>query len=359
MTDDDQLRELARSLTYDRPDPERREAVRSELLLRAKADVPPARNRWAFVVGGFAAGLAAAAAVVLFVGHRDPTPAPIESPLTVMAAPQAELERTVATDAAGKQDERVHVRAGTVKFAVGATTAHVMVTTGDAQIEGVGTYEVNVAHDTLAAVSVASGVASVRVNGQKEVFLAAGQTWKAPVVTADLPVPMPVPVPTPDPKPRPIVVEPRPAPHPVAVAVVPPEPTPEPTPTPVAPPAPAPPADGEAHFQHGWELLRAQRYAEAAIELGLAADAGGSVAADARYFQAAALVKAGRKTEAERAYVQFLDAAPKSLRRGRAAVALARLIAERGDRAAAAAWYQTAVDDRDPDVAAAAKAGLR
>ena len=33
-------------------------------------------------------------------------------------------------------------------------------------------------------------------------------------------------------------------------------------------------------------------------------------------------------------------------------------MAERGDTKSARAWYQTAVDDRDPDVAAAARAGL-
>jgi hypothetical protein len=37
---------------------------------------------------------------------------------------------------------------------------------------------------------------------------------------------------------------------------------------------------------------------------------------------------------------------------------LARLIAERGDPAAASAWFQAALGDPDPEVAASARAGL-
>lgn len=136
--------------------------------------------------------------------------------------------------------------------------------------------------------------------------------------------------------------------------------TPAPVPRVVAP---APAADASAierHFQAGLGLLRAGKPAEAARELGAAVDAGGDqpLAADARYFQAVALTQAGRKTEAERALVGFLDHAPRSIRRGRAEVLLARLIAERGDAAAARAWFESVVHDPDPRIAAAAAAGL-
>jgi len=116
----------------------------------------------------------------------------------------------------------------------------------------------------------------------------------------------------------------------------------------------------EQHFAAGWRLLKAGKPGEAARELAWAADIGGDaeLAGDARYFQAVALTRAGRKTEAERTLVDFLDHAPHAARRGRAAVLLARLIAERGDRAAARAWFASAAHDRDPDVAAAARTGL-
>jgi TolA-binding protein len=114
----------------------------------------------------------------------------------------------------------------------------------------------------------------------------------------------------------------------------------------------------EAHFEAGWRLLKSGRNPEAARELALAADAGGSLAADARYFQAVALIRAGRKTEAEHALVVFLDHAPDSLRRGHAEVMLAKLIAERGDTQAARLWLEEATHDADPDVVFAARAAL-
>ena len=117
----------------------------------------------------------------------------------------------------------------------------------------------------------------------------------------------------------------------------------------------------EQRFQRGWALLKAGKAQQAADELGAAADASPAspLAADARYFQAVALVRANDPRAAERVLVQFLDAAPKSLRRGRAAVLLGRLLAERGDPKSARAWLETAATDPDPSIAAAAKAGLQ
>ena len=53
-------------------------------------------------------------------------------------------------------------------------------------------------------------------------------------------------------------------------------------------------------------------------------------------------MKAGRKTEAEKALIAFLDHAKLSIRRGRATLILARLIAERGDLPTARNWYTAA-----------------
>jgi TolA-binding protein len=116
----------------------------------------------------------------------------------------------------------------------------------------------------------------------------------------------------------------------------------------------------EAHFQTGWALLRAGKARDAAVELAAAADADPSdpLAADARYFQAVALVRAGETRAAERVLVAFLDKAPTSLRRGRAAVLLGKLIRDRGDAKSARAWFESATNDSDPAIAAAAKAHL-
>ena len=117
--------------------------------------------------------------------------------------------------------------------------------------------------------------------------------------------------------------------------------------------------DIEQHFQRGAQLLRDNHPAEAAAELGLAADgAADGLAADARYYQAVALVKANRPADAEHALVAFLDHAAASSRRGRASVMLGRLLATH-DQGSARAWFQAALSDADPSVAAAARAGLQ
>ena len=126
--------------------------------------------------------------------------------------------------------------------------------------------------------------------------------------------------------------------------------------TPTSSLAPATPT--EQHFRAGWALLRDANYVAAADELGLAAAGDEPLASDARYFQAVALTKAGRTREAEAALVGFLDRAAGSARRGRAAVMLGRLLAARGDTAAARTWFSTALEDTDANVATAAKAGL-
>lgn len=136
----------------------------------------------------------------------------------------------------------------------------------------------------------------------------------------------------------------------------------EPTPSITKPPvAVVKPLSIEQRFKRGWDLLRAGKAQQAADELGAAADASpeAPLAADARYFQAVALVRANDPRAAERVLVQFLDSSPTSLRRGRAAVLLGRLLAERGDPASARRWLESAATDPDPAIAAAAKAGLQ
>ena len=56
--------------------------------------------------------------------------------------------------------------------------------------------------------------------------------------------------------------------------------------------------------------------------------------------------------------IAFLDHAPTSVRRGRAAVMLGRLLVGRGDRKTARAWFESASGDADPAVAAAGRAGI-
>jgi outer membrane biosynthesis protein TonB len=381
---DDRLDELGRQLPFDRPDEARREAVRASLLAAAKHEHEAPRPRYKLIAATFAAGaLAAAAATYVIVRPSAQPTAPIAA--QIEASGSAEVERQVVHDGAGHLAEVVHVRTGTVHIASAHAGEAVHVATADARVEGEGAYDLEVADDHLRALTVRAGSARLEVRGQQTIVLATGETWKAPVITAEIelpsvqppahvpapaPAPAPAPVPAPAPAPAPV---PAPAPARVVISAPPPEPTPAAPPPPAAVPDPEPaptpaveapashtPSPTEQHFAAGWALLKQGKPDEAARELGVAADSDGdpALAADARYFQAVALTRAGRKTEAEHALVAFLDHAPKSLRRGRAAVMLGKLIAERGDTKTARAWFQSALTDPDPAVVAAARAGL-
>ena len=186
----DPLREVGKQLPYDRPDAARRDAVRSSLLIAASEGRPPgARNRWLLVGSGFAAGVLAAAAVAIIVLRSPASPRPPrEAFANIESSSAAELQRSTVTTPTGT-DELVRVRSGTVRLAVPAVRMgdHVRLQTGDAEVEGSGAYEVVVTADALASVTVATGTATVRIRGQKQaVFLAAGETWRATVITADL-----------------------------------------------------------------------------------------------------------------------------------------------------------------------------
>ncbi len=395
MTDDN-LRDLAGQLPYDRPVAERTEGVRAALLAAAAVPAQPSPRRWLLVGGGFAAGALAAAAIAVLV-LRSPSTTPVhEAYARIESTSAAAVEHTLSATPSGGTDEVVRVHGGTLRLAVPATRAgdRVRVVTADAEIEGAGGYEVVVAADALASVTVMSGSATVRVAKQAAMFLAAGQSWRATVQTADLtPVlgttsssgsPIETTVErsaTPAPTSNGATVNPGPPATNRATATKPGSSTTNratattdgspieaelaPRPAVTAPPqitADAPPAPGseiERHFRAGTALLRASKLADAVIELGAAADAGDTpLAADARYYQAVALVKAKRGAEAERALVQFLDHAPTSIRRGRAAMMLGRLLADRGDAKTARDWFTVAANDPDAAVAAAARAAL-
>ncbi len=454
----DPLQELGKQLPWDRPDAARREAVRSSLLVAA-ADTPPRRSSRALLAGaGFVAGALAAAAVALLLVRAPSSSSSSSSPSTgrheryaqIESSSVAELEHTSTATSTGI-DEVVRVRAGTVRLAVPTlrTGDRVRTKTGNAEVEGTGAYEVVVANDKLTKVHVASGTAKVIVDGQT-IVLASGETWSAPIITADLspsaekaaasdenaaqvfdattahvvdetaaavagekapvigektahvvdetaaavigekaPVigdkaavavgekpPLVVATKTP----RSGVRSPQvssaedssmghdkmgssPVPNDIGEInadalprATPSQPAITSTPTPSLAPTTA--SSSEQHFQTGWALLRDNKYSAAADELALAAAGTGPLASDARYFQAVALTKANRTKEAETALVAFLDRAPTSARRGRAAVMLGRLIAARGDTTSARAWFTSALDDPDASVAGAARAEL-
>jgi TolA-binding protein len=439
---DDQLRELGKQLPWDRPDPARRDALRSSLLVEASEGARPiVRRRWLLVGTAFATGALAAAAVALVLVRDDHTQVQLgdrDLAAQITASSEARLEHRVVATETGF-DEVVHVHDGKVRLSVEPPRRgdHVRLRTRDAEVEGQGEYEVVVIAETLSAVSVRTGSAEIKVAGQRTVLLSAGQTWRASIITTDLSptpldrvavsasiggqpadtiVPPPDTVRIPDAVRPPDTRAPASAVRPAdavarsadtvvrpADAIVPAPARPTTIPTKPDPgdfadkvsgvqdadkrvreadkpivvvdsvsgsgagagdrqpgPPTRTPSTIEKRFQAGWSLLKGGKAREAALELGAAADAAPNdpLAADARYFQAVALVRAGQRPEAERVLVKFLDTAPRSLRRGRAAVLLGRLIGDRGDLASARAWLESAASDADPTVASAAKAGL-
>jgi TolA-binding protein len=394
MSHHDPLRDLAKDLPWDRPDPARRDAVRDALLVAAEDTLhghatPTHARRWLFVAAAFSAGaLAAAAIAIIIVRTRSSEPSSLAritttelrtvTPARVTAPTTTQLEHIVTPTPTGI-DETVRIHDGTVHLAVGPirTGDHLRVGTRDAIVEGAGEYDVVVVADSLSAVTVRTGTAQIRIDGQHTVVLAAGQTWRATIITADLSTPTSD-VRTPDKTTASDIRTPDRASTsgtrtPDKASTSDDGRTPDPAST-SGTQAVGQTAEGsgggnarrrvatatEVHFSAGWALLRAGKVNEAAVEFGAAADArpDDPLAGDARYFQAVALVRAGQKAQAEKVLVAFLDHAPRSLRRGRAAVLVGRLLAERGDVESARAWYTAAVDDPDPATAKGARDGL-
>ena len=179
---DDEMRELARDVAWDKPDAARRERVRAELLVAAgEGDGGRVVRRWPMIAVGFAAGVAAAAAAVAIVwgshGGSSSTPA------VAIAMPRVSIEASTSANFERGEDEVVHLHGGRVRLA----GEHVRVAAGSAVVEGAAgvadEIEVVAERDALTEVAVTAGSARVVVSG-RSVFLAAGQTWKAPIETA-------------------------------------------------------------------------------------------------------------------------------------------------------------------------------
>ncbi|MBA3459826.1 MAG: hypothetical protein H0T46_07685 [Deltaproteobacteria bacterium] len=451
-TTDEDLKEMGKQLPYERPDRSRTEAVRGNLMSAAAVPEPARPRRWLLLGSGFAAGAlcAAVATALLVVQPRERVQGP-EAVQVYSGTAMVKSEKWLGSTGDGFE-QLVVLHSGTSRVVVPKDSPRnrTHVTTSNADIEGPGEWEVVVEQERLVSLKVTSGIATLRINGQgQRVFLSAGQTWTAPVTTADLtPELSPAIVanadstppstaprgslpgePMPDSAATNATVNPRANADDASTTLKPRTSTTSPsaprTPTPrvasqrttasgapieteidrkaptapesasaqreerivqtevsadraprpavtapsenlstgeparPATPATSPASETERHFRAGWSLLRANKLADAIVELDAAARGEGPLAADARYYQAVALIRAKRGAEAERALVQFLDNAPTSTRRGRAAIMLGRLIADRGDAAGAKAWFELAARDADPTVAAAGKAALK
>jgi TolA-binding protein len=128
-------------------------------------------------------------------------------------------------------------------------------------------------------------------------------------------------------------------------------------------PAPAPadtaPAADELAYDAAWTALRAgelTRAASAFLRVQLIAPEG-ALADDAAYWQAVALARGGQRSEAIVTFRELLASRPRSPHTGAARAMLGWLIAADTPEEAAR-YFLAAVEDRDPDVRASARAGL-
>ncbi len=371
---DEKLIAAAEQLPFVEPDAERREDVRTALLIAARTERPatesrgPRRARLAWWLGA----PALAAAVVLFVAiDRGPKPAPV--PSLKMATVEAS-EGAHFTHTSMDTDEVVRLTSGRVTVRVQKLEheeQRFRVVTSDAEVEVRGTsFDVEVVDDRLREVVVHEGLVEVRPKGRPALLLAAGERWTATTVTAAIPAPelapAPAPAPTPELAPAPA---PAPAPTPAPIASlapeVEPEPevAPEPEPEPELEPEPEPepePTEAEVAFQDGWRTLRAGNYGNAAdaFHTVIALDPDGPLAQDARYWRAIAQARAGRAATARISMARFLEKHPKSSRAGEISTMLGWLLVDVGDREAAQRRFKAAMHDDDEKVRNSARAGL-
>ncbi|MCE9574648.1 MAG: hypothetical protein K8W52_15980, partial [Deltaproteobacteria bacterium] len=193
---DDELRDLGRALPWQRPDNDARELARARLIaVAAERGAPVARPMVPRALALAAIATAAAAAIALYAlrsgardEHGDAAGVAVALPpeAAVTATGSADFDHTATRGADGAVDEVVRLRAGRVRVLARGAADHVRVAASDGEVDGRGAFEIAVADGALREVSVERGTAVVRPRGQQAVFLAAGQTWRAPVVTAQL-----------------------------------------------------------------------------------------------------------------------------------------------------------------------------
>lgn len=367
---DERLVELARELPAVQPDRDRREAVRTSLLSAVDDQPEPRSRRWLYA----GATLAVAAGVVLYLALArgraamvvTAQPAPTETAATpsvavaVKPAP-APLRRAVVEGSQSANftherrggDEVVALKRGTLNVRVAEIqpSEHFRVVVGNAQVEASGSaFDVEAGDHGLRAVHVRSGRVTVRVKGQEAVFLAAGQSWRATeVVTQKIGMELPGPRPGPMPMPRP-----SPSPSPVKIKAAGPGDAPAVNPTTKATPA-------EAAFKQAWQALQAKHYRDAAEGFArvVATAPEASIAPDARYWRALALLRANDRVAGQAALESFLVQHPSSSRVGEVAAMLGWLHVNAGRPERARPYFKTALADPHTRVRNSARAGLK
>ena len=352
-----ELSDLGKLLAVDELDPDRVEQLRTALLAEAPNAVPkrtPSSGSSRRYV--LAAGLCAAAALVLWLGLRgEPTEKLVQVPrVTLHPAAGAEF-----SDLNTSADRILRLTEGSLLVEVERLTKQqrVRVITGDAEVEVRGTsFDIAASKDRLESVWVLHGHVEVRVSGHKAVLLAQGDRWTAP-----------------DARKLGLAARPRAKQSKEAAEAerAPPKsrkasarqrklaakaakPDPKATSN-----EPRPEDPSEAAFREGWKALKAGDTKAAESAFGRASEApSSSVNEDALFWRAVALSRAGKDAQAIAAFREFLARHPQSTRRGEASTLLGRLLLKSGQTAAASERFSDATNDPRPEVKRAAESGL-
>lgn len=348
---DEDLISAARGLPGVQPSPERVAAVRHQLLeaVQQTPQRPPRRSvprlPWP----------AAAAIIFAVIGGTAwwMAPPPV-SPrwASVVTSGTATFEYLRSSDGSR---EWVRLQDGRILLDVLPLMSpkHFMIEAAGAQIETQGSLlEVDVIQARLTRVQVLSGRAEVRRDGHAVVSLVSGQTWsenspRGSETAASTPKALDEPAlgrKSSRAAPKPSVPRSRKAPRRAASK----PPTNPPEARAARSKGEEPPA--ERAFRKGWGSLRAGDFDEAAEAFGRAIVKGSEVREDASYWRAIALLRAGKATEAERAFEAYLGEYSSGRRGDEAALLLGRLRWARGDTKGAQPWLQRASDGSDPAV---------
>ncbi len=368
---DSELDQLARDLRPSELTGDRAEQIRTSVLVNAASLQQTRRPRWPMVAAGVGLPLAAAAAIVIWLGGRS-TEAPDLRVGMVGDGARYSITSDWPERTLDLQDGAMAIAAATTtneRFHVHAPDAELVTT--DAR------FSVAVRSDHLSSVAVTHGRVELRVAGAKVVFLAAGQAWTreiivqrdvlVPAVAPTLPASSNVdatPVAVPDVPPGSSPKSPaRPITRTVDTQRAPTEPVTRPRPavpaevSPVAKPPTALP--GEVSFRLGMTALRANDPAAASKAFTAACNAASvALAEDACFWVGAAARRAGETIIARTALERFLQRFATSARAGEAAALLGWIVFEAGDLDRAERLFKQAVNDRVPSVRESATRGL-
>ena len=339
---DQELAELAKSISVAEIPPERARAVRDSLLAATANRVPRSRPSLVQSARVRATFAVAASLIVLALFMRFWPSSRIEESTAYRA-------RVVAGASARfthqpLPDETIRLVDGTVSLDVDhlAESERLRVVTGDAEVEVRGTaFVVEAVGDKLAWVHVLKGRVEVRASGHAPVILGALDHWR-PAAPVSLPAReiaavtlTPVPVSTPR------IRKPAPA---IAVAT---------------PPIPLP-LDMETPYRAAWDAFRRGDLEAAAAGFEGVANASkdGALASDAAYWRAVALGRAGHAPEAMRALREYVRRFPEAPQVGEAHAMLGWLLFDARDPSAARRSFEQALRSGSAAASESGKEGL-